>query len=38
MERMERQFAFALEADKEKNIIRHTLVSDAAHRHDAADT
>ena len=49
MERMERQFAFALEADKEKNIIRHTLVSDgsrrendaehaSAHRHDAADT
>ena len=41
MERMERQFAFALEADKEKNIIRHTLVSDGsrpAHRHDAADT
>ena len=32
MERMERQFAFALEADKEKNIIRHTLVSDGSRR------
>ncbi len=36
MERMERQFAFALEADKEKNIIRHTLVSDGSRRENDA--
>ena len=37
MERMERQFAFALEADKEKNIIRHTLVSDGSRRENDAE-
>ena len=37
MKRMERQFAFALEADKEKNIIRHTLVSDGSRRENDAE-
>ena len=36
-ERMERQFAFALEADKEKNIVRQTLISDGSRRENDAE-